>query len=156
MTQAAAGAIEDPTLALRAQGELRWMKNNTKQIREVFLYDRPVTITLSDAAIRAMADLAEPLLVEAELYFSCLIRKRLLFRPLSACREIDGEPAEINQQLLLSFRPVITQHCRIDELDGASPPLATMPVKDHQAFVPHWVRIDYRKGQWNGEFGYTD
>lgn len=156
MNHAAAGAMGIAAGDSQNQGESLWTKKKTKQSRDILLYGRPVRVTLSAAAATAMAALTEPLLVEAELYFSCLIRKRLLIRPMAECSEIDGEPVTIDEGLLLRFRPVVTQHCSIGDLDGASPPLATMPVKNHRAFVPHWVNIDYRKGQWSGEFGFAD
>ena len=32
--------------------------------------------------------------------------------------------------------------------------LTDFPIAKPEAYVPHWLRIDYRKGQWQGEFGY--
>ena len=40
--------------------------------------------------------------------------------------------------------------------DGDEPPLADFPIVKPTAYVPHWLRIDFRHGKWIGEFGYNN
>jgi len=42
---------------------------------EVELNGKPVSVRVSEAALLRLKDTATPLLIEAELYFSCLIKK---------------------------------------------------------------------------------
>lgn len=118
----------------------------------VFLHGRPVHVHLSRAALTAAAELAAPLIVEMELYFSCLVRKAVRFRT-AIDGAIDSESAPINERLMLCFRPVTTEHCALPD-DDSAPPLETMPIKRPQAFLPRWIEIDFRRGEWLGEFGY--
>lgn len=120
----------------------------------VELLGRRMLVDFTRAAARARDQLTRPLHVEMELYFSCLVRKRLLFKPLPPQPERRDPLTSLGGQLHLGFRPVATEHCRIADLGDEAPPLETMPVKNPARFVPHWIRIDYRKGQWQGEFGY--
>ena len=122
---------------------------------QVELFGRRVLVDLTRAAARARDRLTAPLQAQMELYFSCLVRTRLLFSPLEAPPDHRDDLVPLGDHLYLGFRPVATEHCQIADLGDAAPPLETMPVKHPAKFVPHWVRIDYRKGRWLGEFGFT-
>lgn len=116
---------------------------------ETQLNGKTLSVSLSQAASQALAQRSSPLLVEMELYFSCLIRKRVLVR--DAAGETDA--VSVNDKLSLRFHPVMSQHCEVDEnLDG--PPLTDFPIVHGERFSPSWLQIDYRNGQWSGEFGY--
>ena len=96
-----------------------------------------------------MAARTDQLLVEMELYFSCLIRKRVrtFDNP-----DVQGSVA-VNDKLAVRFHPVMSQRCEVeDNLDG--PPLTDFPIVHGERFSPTWLEIDYRDGQWGGEFGY--
>jgi hypothetical protein len=114
----------------------------------ITLADKPVEIRLSQAARSALAQRPTPLLAEMELLFSCLIRKRVRFYEQGA---ETGTTA--GQGLAVSFHPIMTRSCRIATLDGP-PPSEDFPIRNVQPFVPHWLSIDFRNGQWLGEFGY--
>lgn len=111
---------------------------------------KPVEIDLTRAAERALAERNQPLLAEMELYFSCLIRKQVRFRDAA------DEAGMVNagDNLKVRFRPVSTAHCSMDDTEGA-PPLEDLQLVKPKAYVPHWLRIDYRGGEFQGEFGYT-
>lgn len=110
--------------------------------------DKPLEIRLSPAAERALAARATPLLAEMELLFSCLIRKRVLFSDLSG-----AEATTVDHRLWVRFRPVMTRVCAVVDVGGA-PPLDDFPIADPRPYVPRWLSIDFRKGAWQGEFGY--
>lgn len=111
---------------------------------------KPVAVELSRAASNAIEQRTRPLVVEMELYFSCFIRKRVLFCDGRA----DDERSRFPQGLSVHFRPVMARACRVADVHGAGPPLTDFPVAKPAVFVPHWLRIDYRGGRWHGEFGY--
>jgi hypothetical protein len=114
----------------------------------ITLADKPVEIRLSQAASAALAQRATPLLAEMESLFSCLIRKRVRFYEQGA---ESGTMAD--KGLSVRFRPIMTRSCLISSLDGP-PPADDFPIKNVHPFVPHWLSIDFRNGQWSGEFGY--
>jgi len=112
--------------------------------------NRSVAVRLSAAAERALRGESAPLVAEMELYFSCLIRKQVRFsrgdQPADAVAVGDG--------LYVRFRPVMTRGCAVSE-GGEAPPLTDFPIARPEAYVPHWLRIDYRGGEWFGEFGFA-
>lgn len=118
------------------------------------LFGRPIRVQLTSRAMDAAAALQGPLTIEVELYFSCMIRKAVRFRHAAPDRTLQpGSHSSLLENLTLQFRPVTTQHCRLEAGAGA-PPLETMPVTRPQAFVPRWISIDFHHGDWLGEFGY--
>ena len=117
------------------------------------IYGKTVSVSISPKACAQLARLEGPLQVEMELYFSCLIRKRVLFRQLEATPESADYIAEALPGLYISFNPVTTKECRIvDNPDG--PPLKAMPIKDPGRFVPDWIKLNHRSGQWTGEYSF--
>ena len=115
----------------------------------VELDGKQVMVTLSARAARALESLGAPLLAEMELYFSCLIRKAVRFRPLSG--EDDARP--LSEKLYVRFRPVVSRSCGA-KLSEGPPPLDDLPIVNPTAYTPDWLKIDYRRGEWTGQFGY--
>ena len=113
------------------------------------LQNRTVTVRISPAAEKALARRQVPLLAEMELYFSCLIRKKVRFRDVRN----DSEGVWIGDKLKVHFRPVMTAHCATDYV-GEEPPLTDFPLSRSEAFTPTWLQLDIRQGEWYGEFGF--
>lgn len=119
---------------------------------EIIINGKPVRVELSRSANKAMQKNTSPLLAEMELYFSCLIRKKVRFYQQADVS--DAVRARVSDQLEVSFRPVMTEVCSVDSAQGDEPPVTDFPIANPQAFIPHWLRIDFKKGEWCGEFGY--
>ena len=111
---------------------------------------RPVSIELTGAAEKALGERQQPLLAEMELYFSCLIRKQVRFRDLAD----EADTVSAADQLQIRFRPVMTAKCKVGEYEGDEPPLTDFPITRPDSYIPKWLRIDFKHGQWVGDFGY--
>ena len=108
---------------------------------------KKVMVEWSASADKKLQELAEPLLVEMELYFSCLIRKAVRFGG-------DAQAANFTSaapRLKIGFRPVMTKVCKLSDFEG-DPPLEDFPIVKPEAFVPKRLAIDYKGGKWLGEF----
>ncbi len=112
--------------------------------------ERDLAIETSASAAAALAGRTTPLVAEMELYFSCLIRKQLRFpadpHPDALCVPVAGG-------LTVCFRPVMTRACAVHDA-ADQPELEAFPIARPRAFIPRWLRLDYRGGRWSGEFGY--
>lgn len=113
----------------------------------VEILGKPVLVEWSVSADQKMQSLAEPLLVEMELYFSCLVRKAVRFGQDAQA----GNFSAAGPKLKIGFRPVMTRTCRVSDVEG-EPPLEDFPVVKPEAFVPKRLAIDYNGGKWTGEF----
>lgn len=115
----------------------------------ITLHEKSLEIRLTSAAQRALAQRDRPLVAEMELLFSCLLRKRVYF----------GESLEhatpVDEHLSVRFKPIMTRRCSVAE-GGASPPSERFPLENPRPYVPNWLSIDFRRGDWVGDFGYAD
>ena len=125
--------------------------NTTTTKLTLTLNDRTLTVDLSPAAKAALAKRSAPLYVQMELYFSCLLRLKVRF--YEAAPTMTTAWLHANDKLFVSFRPVMTAQCNND-YQGEEPPLADFPIAHDAPFTPRWLRLDFRQGQWQGEFGY--
>jgi len=116
--------------------------------KQIEIQGKAVAVSLSKAAEKALALRDKTLIAEMELYFSCLIRKQVRFK-----ENVTGNLVDVTDQLAVHFRPVMTKTCGID-YEGDEPPLEDFPIKKPEAFVPHWLKIDFKKDEWIGEFGF--
>ena len=115
----------------------------------ITLHDKSLEIRLTGAAQKALARRERPLVAEMELLFSCLLRKRVHFG------ESEEDSTPVNDRLAVRFKPIMTRRCSVAE-GGASPPSERFPLDNPRPYVPHWLSIDYRRGEWVGNFGYAD
>ncbi len=134
-----------PERRLTANGHSGTLQLNGKRLR----------VDISESGVQALLDRDTPLLVELELYFSCLVRKQIRFTALPEKPADEDDLSRVMKGLYASFRAVCTAHCRIDETDG-KPPVETMPVKKPDLFVPDWLKLDFRAGRWMGEYGFKN
>jgi hypothetical protein len=116
---------------------------------DITLEGKPFRVLLTSAAQRALAARTTPLVAELELYFSCLLRLKVRFYD----SDPDGSATRVSDQLAVRFRPAMTKRCDLHEVDG-KPPLSDFPIVKRAPFVPYWLKLDYKKDEWVGEFGY--
>lgn len=119
--------------------------------REIKISNRIVKIDLSNTAEHELAKRDQPLLAEMELYFSCFIRKQVRFRELAD----DADIVSAGEHLSIRFRPVMTAQCKVSDLGAnEAPPVTDFPIVRPELYIPKWLKIDFKKGKWVGEFGY--
>jgi len=109
-----------------------------------------VDVDLTHAAQKALAQQEKAVIAEMELYFSCLIRKKVRFYDSLD----EDEIVYVNNKLGVSFRPVMTKVCGTN-YEGDEPPVTDFPIHKPENFIPKWLKIDYCRGEWQGEFGFT-
>ena len=115
--------------------------------------NKTINVHISKNAQKQLNDLAEPLSVELEMYFSCLIRLRVVFpeKVPSDCISLKSN----NDKLKLFFHPIMTKHCNVSDIRGRDPDTETFPIQRPEKFIPKWLKLDYKNGQWMGEYGYA-
>jgi hypothetical protein len=113
---------------------------------------KALNIQLTPSAKSRLLALKQPLNVELELYFSCLIRLRVVFPEQPGDDYIPVTSSHEN--LNIFFHPIMTKHCVVDDIRGSDPDTETFPIKKPEKFIPHWLKLDFKNGNWAGEFGY--
>lgn len=101
-------------------------------------------VRLSRAAQEAVDRRTAPLVAEVVVTLACCIRKVLNFRE----REDDERLYFVNP--LLAIALVSAEHRAQEAAAGCSLP----PIRNWGAIAPRWLAIDFRNGQWTGDFGF--
>lgn len=110
--------------------------------------ERDIAVHLSRRAMRTLENRKAPLYVNMELYFSCLVKKIVHFFDSPT---IAG--AKVSNKLFVSFRPVQSKSCNMQDLGtNSEPTLIDLPVAKKKAIVPRHLFIDYKRGKWKGDF----
>jgi len=126
--------------------------------QNIEMMGKQIKLEISTKAEHELAARAKPLSVEMELYFSCLLRKqvRITDRNRYEHNEVSDErfSIQLSDNLHIHFRPVMTKTCSVSSCEGEKPPLSDFPIDKPQAYVPRWLKLDFRKGEWCGDFGY--
>ena len=117
---------------------------------QVELISKQVSVTVSKSALRCLEKATKPLLIEVELYFSCLIKKVCHFREIE---NID-DYVKVMDGLYINFRATMTNKCSIEEFDKDK--TADFPIVDQKAYIPNWVNLNFSGNSWAGDFGYAE
>jgi hypothetical protein len=118
--------------------------NNTVEIN-----GRPVSVEWSKAAARELAQRTQPLVVELELYFSCLVKKFVHFHEQTPQRAT----VAVSDKLTIFFRPVTSTACSFEVADrlGRQPEIE-LDTPNVRKIAPKRVRLDFVRGSWQGMF----
>ena len=90
------------------------------------------------------------LVVELQLYFSCVVKKRVLFHR----QRVAFETVPVDDRLELAFRPIASAVCDPDEFAANYPEGRDLAEGLAARMVPRAVEIDFRRGRWEGQFQY--
>ena len=116
---------------------------------ETTINGRTVQVEWTPRAEAALRARDAPLVVELELYFSCLVKKFV------HVRESAGEraPAWVDPRLGFLFRPVTSTSCspQTAERLGRQPEVE-IDTPATRRMAPKRVALDFRDGRWSGMF----
>jgi len=127
-------------------------------------HSKDIDIQLSTAAEKQSKKLPATLLIEIQIYFSCLLGKRLAFYsnyniantyPLDkdTFSEILVDSQVLTENIKLRFNTVMTKSCSVSNHAGP-PPVTDFKIANQKPYVPGWLSIDYRNGIWSGKYGW--
>lgn len=110
---------------------------------------RPVLVEWTNAAARELVKRTQPLVVELELYFSCLVKKFVHFHETVPLRDT----VAVNDKLAVFFRPVTSTACSFEIADhlGRQPELE-LDTPNVRKIAPKRVEIDFVRGEWRGNY----
>jgi len=117
----------------------------------VVINGRDVVVEWTAAAARELEKRRAPLIVELELYFSCLVKKFVHFRDDSR-----GRPTvAASDKLHLYFRPVTSTACSIEVAERLGrQPERDIDSKALRKIAPKRGDITHERGAWRGTFGW--
>ncbi len=122
--------------------------------QHIEMMGKQIDVAISKKAAKQLSVRKAPLFVEMELYFSCLLKKEIRIRETAREEVNEAFTAKLSDNLYFSFRPIMTKSCSIESCDGEKPATSDFPIEKPQSYVPKWLTLDYKKGEWCGDFGY--
>ncbi len=124
--------------------------NRYRLRQRVSLNRREVEVRWTRRAEAEMRRADAPLVVELQLYFSCVVKKRVLFHDAPA----GFDTLRVNERLELAFRPIASAACDPKEFVAKYPVGRDLAAGQAARMVPRAVEIDCRRGRWEGQFRY--
>ncbi|QKO22520.1 hypothetical protein [Rhodoferax sp. BAB1] len=119
------------------------------QTATVSINGRDVLVEWSPAAAKALAARNTPLIVELELYFSCLVKKFVHFHDDAPGRST----VAVGSKLRLYFRPVTSTACHMEQAEALGrQPEVELDTDAVRKMAPKKVSIDHVKGAWRGSY----
>lgn len=118
--------------------------------QRLMLRDNPLRVSWTARAERQLQQLNAPLLAEMQLYFSCVVKKRVLFHQTPPAAELEW--LGVNDQLQVAFRAVQATSCNPLEFAENFPVQQEFETLGASKMHPKSLQLDYMDGAWVGEF----
>ena len=116
----------------------------------VTINGKPVRVECTRSAAERLALRAQPLVLELDLFFSCLVKKQVRVHEAAPAGR---ETVRASDRLELYFRAVTSTACSMElaeRLGGQPETEIDTPVT--RRFAPKRVRLDVAKGEWQAAF----
>jgi len=108
---------------------------------------KELRITWTARAEQAFQKRDTPLIVEMQIYFSCVVQKRILFHDQS-----EHPTQTVNDSLNITLRPVQAESCDPVEFAKNHPVSHQYTSTAAKKLRPSALQIDFKNGMWCGEF----
>lgn len=110
---------------------------------------KKMSIMYSKRAEKALQQRSHPLIAELQLYFTCVVQKRVSFHDETKLETITANP-----QLEIAYHTVQSNACEPVEFAAKHPVKKELNSKGAQSMRPSLFKIDYKKGEWIGDFSF--
>ena len=127
--------------------------------RWLHLYCHHRTVTMAGKLLKvewtqraecALQARTEPLIIEMQLYFSCMVKKRVLFH-----KDSELETVGVNDTMKVAFQSIQAAACDPEEFARSYPIGRVLDSPTATKMIPSSLSIDFRQEQWEGEFSYS-
>lgn len=137
-------AIDNPLRSLE-----RWL-HRFRHCQTVRINQREVEISWTRRAERELRRREQALVVELQLYFSCVVKKRVLFHQ----QAVEFDCIRVNDKIEIAFQSIASAVCDPREFASSYPGGKNLSAGKAARMVPRAVEIDYRRNNWEGDFCY--
>jgi hypothetical protein len=124
----------------------RWL-NRYSYRKTVQINQRSLELRWTERAERELGMREQALIVELQLYFSCVVKKRVLFH-----QRVDFATNRVDNRLEMAFHAIASAVCDPNEFAQKHPEGRDLSSGPAARMVPAIVEIDYRAGRWQGQF----
>lgn len=126
----------------------RWL-NPYHHKDSIDIRGKTMAIMYSMRAEKALENREQSLIAELQLYFTCVVQKRVLFH-----EHTDLETIAANPNLKIAYHTVQSNNCDPVEFAEKHPVKKDLNSKAANAMRPSLFKIDYKNGEWIGDFSF--
>ena len=126
----------------------RWL-NPYRHKDSIDIRGKKMAIMYSKRAEKALQQRTHPLIAELQLYFTCVVQKRVNFHEKTELETITANP-----NLEIAYHTVQSNACDPVEFAEKHPVKKELHSKGAQSMRPSLFRIDYKNNQWIGDFSF--
>ncbi len=126
----------------------RWIHQYRHQ-RCVLLQGKKIEVTWTKRADEVLEKRREPLMIEMQLYFSCVVKKRVLFH-----QRVDFDTVSVDEKLGLGYRAIQSAVCDPETFAQDYPAGRLLDSIAASKMQPSRLNIDFRQGRWQGEMAF--
>ncbi len=126
----------------------RWL-NPYHHKDSIDIRGKKMSIMYTKRAEKALAKRGSSLTAELQLYFTCVVQKRVVFHEHSVLDTITA-----NSRLEIAYHTVQSNDCDPVEFADTHPVKKELKSKGALAMRPSILKIDCKKGQWVGDFSF--
>lgn len=124
----------------------QWL-NPARYTTNVSMGDGVLEVFLTNRARKALEKRSRPLVVEMQLYFSCVVKKRVIFHD-----DFQHKSTPVNDLLAVAFRTVEPTSCDPVEFANNYPEKQELNSAAARRMRAKRLVIDYKRSTWQGEF----
>lgn len=124
----------------------RWL-NPYKINQQIELKNKQLNIQWTKRAQIEFKKLSKPLIVEMQLYFSCVVKKRVLF-----AESAEFTTKQVHDNLHVAFHPVESASCDPIEFAKNFPARRELDSISAKKMRPRELKLDFKQNAWQGEF----
>ncbi len=126
----------------------RWL-NPFHHEENIDLRGKNMAILYSKRAKKALLQRNSILIAELQLYFTCVVQKRVMFHDTTS---LDTIPTSSN--LAIAYHTVQSNACDPVEFAESHPVKKELKSKAALSMCPSSFKIDYKNGEWTGDFSF--
>lgn len=110
---------------------------------------KKMAIMYSKRAEKALQQRTAPLIAELQLYFTCVVQKRVNFH-----EQTELDTIKANPNLEIAYHTVQSDACDPVEFAEKHPVKKELNSNGAISMRPSLFKIDYKNGQWIGDFSF--
>jgi len=129
----------------------KWL-NPPKHKETVNVRGKDMLIQWTERAHLELQRRETSLIVEMQLYFTCMVKKRVLFLENIISKNYKFDSIKVNDLFSIAFHPVEAQSCDPKEFARDFPVKRKFDSSASIKMRPSYLEIDYKEGDWVGDF----
>lgn len=131
----------------------RWL--NPYHLRDsIDIRGKKMAILYSKRAEKALMERKSPLIAELQLYFTCVVQKRVLFHEQTEHEQTELDTVKTHNNLEIAYHTVQSNACDPVEFAEKHPVKKELNSKAAQSMRPSAFKIDFKNGEWVGDFSF--